>query len=624
MAFSPEGSFLASGSFGRTVRLFKAHQAAARPHLGGHTDSVYALAFSPDGTTIASGGVDSSVRLWEAQTGKSLRVLHPEHGTVSTLAFSPDGTRLVAGCYGDEATVWDTRTGELFSEFNRHSGSISGVDVHPDNRRVASGGYDKVVRIWDIESTQELRVLTGHTSAVMGVDISPDGRLVAGAGRDNSIRVWDFETGEELKVLQGHDGGVFGVRFDSRSERLISGGSDRTLRIWNMKDGKDTVLGNLGGRVYWPDISPDGRFVGAPASDGTVTVFSTDGRLLFRAVGHRGEVNALAYSPDGKVMATVGDDGTVRTWSSDGGQPLWQAPLLDPQGPCLWSHLGVRKPGGEQCVDNQGIPPGLAAAVPSRARHVSLSADRSYACLANSTSQLEFWDVAADKLLFQENLTGLTQVAAFAGGCVTTARSQVRLYDRNSSYTDLRSEATALTVVDGRLVIAARDKVFSYSDASTQTTLCETGPGVTAVSSTGVWAVLGFVDGNIELAPLTPGAPRPTFSFQGVVSSPVVSLLPGPMNTVMAGYANGFVGLWSLSDGTLLNQARLHGPAVYLLLKDSTACLASELGDMVTWDLGVLFMDYCDLLRQVWEEVPVVWHNGQPVVQEPGEHRCLR
>ena len=33
--------------------------------LHGHMDTVYSLAFSADGTLLASGGLDSSVRVWD-------------------------------------------------------------------------------------------------------------------------------------------------------------------------------------------------------------------------------------------------------------------------------------------------------------------------------------------------------------------------------------------------------------------------------------------------------------------------------------------------------------------------------------------------------------------------------
>src|SRR5215471_11449232 len=91
VAWSPNGQFIASGSWDGTVQVWDAYSGAVITTYKGHTDNVSALAWSPDGNFIASGSWDGYVRVWDAFTG-SLQTIYGGHSdAVSTLAWSPNG-----------------------------------------------------------------------------------------------------------------------------------------------------------------------------------------------------------------------------------------------------------------------------------------------------------------------------------------------------------------------------------------------------------------------------------------------------------------------------------------------------------------------------------------------------
>jgi WD40 repeat protein len=82
---------IASGSWDKTVRLWRASGGKHLRILRGHTDWVNSVTFSPDGQTIASGSVDSTIRLGRASDGKHLRTLKGHTDSVRSVTFSPDG-----------------------------------------------------------------------------------------------------------------------------------------------------------------------------------------------------------------------------------------------------------------------------------------------------------------------------------------------------------------------------------------------------------------------------------------------------------------------------------------------------------------------------------------------------
>ena len=76
MAFSPDGTTLASGSHDKTIRMWDMETGQLRTILKGHKNRVNSVAFSPDGRTLASGSRDKTIRLWDVET--SPIPSHPE------------------------------------------------------------------------------------------------------------------------------------------------------------------------------------------------------------------------------------------------------------------------------------------------------------------------------------------------------------------------------------------------------------------------------------------------------------------------------------------------------------------------------------------------------------------
>ena len=88
--------------------------------ISGHDKTVTTVAYSPDGRWVASGSWDQSVRIWDAATFEPAAALAGHEGAITSIVYSPDGSRVFSGSRDHSIRVWDTRTHEAIATIVGH------------------------------------------------------------------------------------------------------------------------------------------------------------------------------------------------------------------------------------------------------------------------------------------------------------------------------------------------------------------------------------------------------------------------------------------------------------------------------------------------------------------------
>ena len=343
--------------------------------IDGTVNSVLALAFSPDGTRLASGSKDKTVRLWDTDTNEELAILQKHTGWTNALAFSPDGKMLASGSADKTVQLWDTATGEHLATFAKHRRGIAALAFSPDGRTLASGSIDGTIRFWNTTTRVSLPIhLTEHTDWVKAISFFENDTTLASVAFNGIITFWDLKTSQKTGgQIVGPRDFLLASAFSPDGTKLASVGAksatffnigagkvinarepDHLVRLTDVRTGRElaTLTETVGGinDAGNTTFSPDGKRVAFHGS-GKIHVWQTEtGDVLTislleqnhenhgelrndDAMIHRRlmtqmleEVTVLVFSPDGKKLVSGTMGGKVQIWDAETGTAL--APLL--------------------------------------------------------------------------------------------------------------------------------------------------------------------------------------------------------------------------------------------------------------------------------------------------------
>jgi WD40 repeat protein len=294
VAFSPDGSVLATGGAFASVHTWDAETGAAIAAFAGHGAAIDALAFVSD-ELVLSGAEDGAAVVWDVNPDWRLeRTIGSvdDPGTfvdrVMALDFNDDGTLLVAGggvpSRSGEIKVVRVADGEVILSLPQaHNDTVYGVAVSPDGERIASVGADKYLRTFDLATGEQIRRFEGHTNYVLGVAWKGDEQTLVSSSADNTVKVWNAATGDQLRTISREfSKPVTAVRFVGQSDEIVSACGDRNVQIHNTSNGgRIRQLSGAEGYLQTVDVTPDKKIVVAGGHDSVLRIWNgTNGQLL--------------------------------------------------------------------------------------------------------------------------------------------------------------------------------------------------------------------------------------------------------------------------------------------------------------------------------------------------------
>lgn len=322
-AFSSDGNQIALGLFDDSgIEIWnivaKKCQSVIKGHsMGGHGNSVRALAFSESGSQLASYSFDRTIKIWDTATSHCARTLVMDD-MIYSVAFSRHGRSIILGLASNDGTtkIYDIGKERISRTIRGHDGPVCNAILLADAKRLISASFDGTIKLWNVESMQHSNNDHETTGDFRSLVLSPGAQFFASiSDHDSNIRMSETGNGGNVYALRSNGTSPSAIAFSADSQWLASGFTDGTIRIWD-SFGRRCVLTLAGetGPARAVAFSVDLQYlVGGTAQD--VKVWSLrQGTCMRTFKGHFGSVAAATFSPNTKWIASGSSDKTIRVW----------------------------------------------------------------------------------------------------------------------------------------------------------------------------------------------------------------------------------------------------------------------------------------------------------------------
>ena len=326
MAISPDGNVLA-WTQNQVINLWDLEGGESIAPLSGHASKVFAVAFSPDGSTLASASLDGAVKLWDVETREDRTTL--EHPLAASVAFSPGGATLASGSVDGTIRLWDLLNEQRLGALTGHTAAVLSLVFSPDGSTLASASEDHTVKLWDASEwtgprpVELLKISGVNQQAAPGEDLADPFVVEVRDQHGNPL------PGAEVTFAVTAGDGQLGGRFSIEKKKTDANGrSESSVLTLGPGPGTNTVEASAGPAL----VTFSSMGVGTPvltAGGDHRTWHLPDGAIARLGKGRLSQAErAIALSPDGGKLAAVSSIG-VWLYDVETLQPIAHFPTAE-------------------------------------------------------------------------------------------------------------------------------------------------------------------------------------------------------------------------------------------------------------------------------------------------------
>lgn len=227
-----------------------------------------------------------------------------------------------------------------------------------DASLIASINGNGIINLWDRDNTKVPVKVLSHPEIFPSIGFSPNGKLLASANW--KLVLWDVATGKKINTLETSFN-QFAFSADSKLLATIpviaKYFQESGVKIWDIQNPKaitEVAILPFKESACAVDISPDGKWIAAGYTNGTVNVWDLQTHQIVKTLETSMlQMDYLKFSPNNTYMVAGGDYRELYPYYSAKGYIMWELPSWERKGEVLRGHIENMSfsPDGKLCAN---------------------------------------------------------------------------------------------------------------------------------------------------------------------------------------------------------------------------------------------------------------------------------